>query len=182
MELMAGAFTISFSAVFVKLVGMGPDAISFYRMAFGGICLLIISKARKEKIFTGIRPALLALLAGIFFALDLTFWHRSIQYIGPGLATILANFQVIFLAVTGILFFKERVTLRLILSIPLAMTGILLLCGLQWSSLSSNYKAGILFGLITAMCYTAFILTLRYLQTGTTVPSTLSTMVTMTIF
>ena len=41
--------------------------------------------------------------AGVFFSLDLWFWHRSIIYIGPGLSTLLANFQVFILMLVGIL-------------------------------------------------------------------------------
>ncbi|CAO0819763.1 hypothetical protein DFAR_1110033 [Desulfarculales bacterium] len=44
----------------------------------------------------------------VFFALELTFWHRSIHLLGSGLATILAEFQVFFLAGFGALFFGER--------------------------------------------------------------------------
>ena len=37
----------------------------------------------------------LALIAGIFFAGDLTFWHHAIEFVGAGLATVLGNLQVL---------------------------------------------------------------------------------------
>ena len=40
-------------------------------------------------------------LSAIFFALDLWFWHRSILYVGAGLSTLLANFQVFIMMAAG---------------------------------------------------------------------------------
>jgi drug/metabolite transporter (DMT)-like permease len=40
----------------------------------------------------------LALAAGVLFAADLVFWHHAIQDVGAGLATVLANLQVVLVA------------------------------------------------------------------------------------
>jgi hypothetical protein len=48
--------------------------------------------------------AFLVCACGLFFALDLFCWHASILHIGPGLATIIDNFQVFVLTTVGILF------------------------------------------------------------------------------
>jgi len=42
-QLIAGATIISFSAVFVKLVHVGPTMAGFYRVLFGGLILLAVS-------------------------------------------------------------------------------------------------------------------------------------------
>jgi len=44
-EMLAGAVLISFSAVFVRLADVGPSTSAFYRMAFGGVLLLIVTLA-----------------------------------------------------------------------------------------------------------------------------------------
>ena len=41
------------------------------------------------------------LLAGVFFAGDLTFWHHAIEYVGAGLATVLGNLQVLVVGVVA---------------------------------------------------------------------------------
>jgi drug/metabolite transporter (DMT)-like permease len=107
---------------------------------------------------------LLIVTCGLLFALDLFCWHASIQYIGPGLATILGNFQVFFLALAGILLFGERVRPRFLLAIPLAISGLFLVVGINWSTLSSSYRIGVYLGLLTAVCYSGFLLTLRKIQ------------------
>lgn len=166
LQLGAGAALISFSAVFVKLAHVGPTTAGFYRVLFGGIMLLILLAVRRERLFQGLRHTVLLAVCGLIFALDLTLWHRSIHYIGPGLATLIANFQVFFLALIGVLGLGERVTWKLALSILMAMGGLYLLVGLNWNALGADYKTGVILGLFTALCYTAYILTLRKSQSA----------------
>ena len=174
-QLIAGATMISFSAVFVKLAHVGPTMAGFYRLLFGGIILLVVAAVRGKRLFHGTPYLLLVLACSIFFALDLTFWHRSIHYVGPGLATLLANFQVFFLATFGIIFLGEKPAWKLLISIPLAVVGLCLIVSLNWSDLGTDYKIGILFGLITALCYSAYILALRKTQTESVKATNLST-------
>ena len=74
------------------------------------------------------------------FATDLSLWHRAIGHLGPGLATILANFEVFFLAAFGIVVLKESVDWRFLVSAPLAVVGLLLIVGLNPSQLESDYR------------------------------------------
>ena len=164
LRLLAGATMISFTAVLVKLVDVGPTAAGFYRNLFGGLGLLVLALLSGQSLRPSRRLGLIMIAAGIFFALDLFFWHRSILYIGPGLSTILANFQVFGLAILGVAVFRERLTWRLGLSIPLALAGLFLLVGPDWAGLSSTYKIGIFFGLLTAGVYTGYLLALRHSQ------------------
>lgn len=160
-RLLLGTVMISFSAVFVKLVTVEPTASAFYRMLFGGLFLAAWVIWRRERWYAG--GAVLAGLAvaALLFALDLAFWHRSILYVGPGIATLLANFQVIILALAGVLLFGESAGWRFTLSIACALAGLVLLVGGDWAALSDGYKLGIGLGLLTAVCYAGYILALR---------------------
>ena len=160
-----GASMISFSGVWVKLAHVGPTAAGFYRTFFGGVILLALALKGKETFWRGWRPFLTAFLCALFFALDLTFWHRSIRYVGPGLATILANFQVFFLSAFGVVVLGERPGWRFALSVPLSLLGLLLIVGVNWDQLPTDYRTGVLLGLATAACYAANFLTLRKSQT-----------------
>ena len=178
LQLLSGAVMISFSAVFVKLSNVEPTVSAFYRMFFGGLLLGIIVLVLRKESWVGWRPLGLMFACSGFFALDLIVWHRSINYVGPGLATILANFQVFFLAAFGVIVYKERLTFRFLISVLLGLLGLILIVGPEWSDLGTVYRIGVLFGLMTALAYSFFLLILRELQSRW---STLSPLFTMAI-
>lgn len=157
---------ISFSAVFVKLADVSPTASGFYRVLFGALFLLLCTLLSKESVKLTRAQINIIVFCGLAFALDLFFWHESIQYIGPGLATLIGNFQVFLLAAAGIIFLGEKITPRFLLSIPLAICGLFLVIGMKWSTLADDYRLGIYYGLLTALCYTVFLLSLRKIQGG----------------
>jgi drug/metabolite transporter (DMT)-like permease len=158
LQLTLGATLISFSPVFVKLAQVGPTTSAFYRMLFGGVILLAILLVRRERVWAGWGALGLALVAGIFFALDLSLFHQSILFVGPGLSTLLGNFQVFFLAAFGILVYRERPGWLYLLSLPLAVAGIYLIVGGDWQGLSAQFKIGILLSLGGALCYATYLL------------------------
>ena len=149
---------ISFSAVFVRLTTMTPTVDAFYRMFFGGLILLIIAIYKKQQLFTSRSGFFWACMAGLLFATDLTFWHRSIDKLGPGLATIIVNMQVFVFAISSILISKQRPSNKFIMALLFAALGMYLLVGYEWSVVSSEYKFGIVQCLIAMLAYTAYIL------------------------
>lgn len=168
--LIFGAFTISFAPILARLVqittddyvAMDPTAAAFYRAIIGGIFLCGILLFQKKPIFKIHKKVAVFLFIGaMFFAVDMTAWYRSIVLVGPGLATLLASFQVFVLTIVGFLFLKEHPTLIQWLSIPVALLGLALIVGLDWSQIDSSYKLGIFLGLLTAVCYAAYVLSLR---------------------
>lgn len=161
-----GAALISLSPVFVVLSGVSATASAFYRMALSLPPLLLLLVYIRGKIWLGPRQCGIALLASIFYTLDLSCWHQSILLIGPGLATILGNFQVFVLAAFSVLVLHTRVTLRLILAIPVSIIGLYLICGVQWSTASEGFQVGVLLALTTAFWYGGYVLFLRLLQTS----------------
>lgn len=162
-RLLLGALLISFSAVFATLASVPPAVAGVYRCAFGGAVLCGWLALRRESLVGGSvrRPWITLLAASLFFAGDLAAWHQSIRHIGPGLATLLANFQVFVLAAVGVLVFAERARLALLLAIPLALLGLALIVGFEWAGLPALRREGILLGLSTAIFYSGYILSLR---------------------
>jgi drug/metabolite transporter (DMT)-like permease len=159
-----GAVMISFSAVFVKLAQVNPTVSAFYRVFFGGCFLLIILLVRNELRWYGGRFLKLALITGIFFALDLYAWHRSIQFVGPGLATILGNFEVFMVPTVAFVIYRERPSIRLILSIPPALIGLFMIVGTPWGQLTPDFRLGIYYGIATAVFYTGYLMVFRRMQ------------------
>lgn len=163
-NLILGAVMISFSAVFVKLVSVPPTTSAFYRMLFGGLILAGVVLWRREHLRLSSRALVLVVAAAACFALDLSFWHRSILVVGPGVATLLANFQVFVLAAVGVLVLREPLAWWQGLAIPLALAGLTLLVGADWQHLPPDYLRGVAFGLVTACCYAGYLLALRRMR------------------
>ncbi len=170
-HLILGAALISFAGVFVKLVEVGPTTSAFYRMVFGGLILLAVLFAQRVRIRPSPRAVVFMSLAAFLFALDLFFFHRSIHYVGPGLATLLANFQVFLMALVGVAALGERLRWQTMVSIPLAVVGLATIVGFDWLSLEPRYRAGIVFGLVTAVCYAGYLLALRGSRGAGALPS-----------
>ncbi len=163
--LVIAALIISFSSVLVKISNVSSTVSAFYRVFFGSLFLVFACAARGEfKKARGIKKNSLAVLCGLLFALDLWAWHLSIGYVGPGLATILGNCQVFVLSVVGFLVFKETITLKFLLSVPLAFLGLFLIIGVDVEHISRQYGMGVVLGLATAAFYSMFLLLLRKIQ------------------
>lgn len=158
-----GAFMISFSAVFVKASNISGELAGFYRTFLGSIPLFFaaIFTIRKNKINITFKKIFFPVIGGIFFFGDLFVWHKSIHYIGPGLATVLANFQVFILAAIGVLFLKEKLSLKFLISLPFIFTGLMMITSTGDFALTSDFGKGIILGLTTALFYTAYILSLK---------------------
>lgn len=163
-QLLLGATLISTSAVWVRVADVTPTVAGFYRVLFGAMALAGIGMLRGWPLWKDARYLLRFLPIGAFFALDLFLWHRSIHFVGPGLATVLANLQVFVLAGVGVLFMGERLGWRFPVGLALTLPGLLVLVGIDVAQLSSDYQFGVLYGIGTAFAYAAFLLSMRRAQ------------------
>ena len=161
LSILSGAFLISFSPVFVNLVSIEPTVSGFYRMLFGSIALFIIYLIKNNENPIRKNISKFVVLGAIFFSLDLWFWHRSIIYVGPGLSTLLVNFQILILPFLALIFFNQKTQRIQIFSIFLGLLGLYLITGQSWHISSNNYKLGILFGLLTAISYSGYIISMK---------------------
>ncbi|MFH2202738.1 MAG: DMT family transporter [Elusimicrobiota bacterium] len=166
-KLVCGALIISFAPILVKAASLGPTAIAFYRCAAATMVMLVllavIPKMRPDRArMPDPKVLVFCLGSGLFFALDLFVWHRSLVWTGAGMGTILANTQVFYVAAIGILFYKEAVTVRFMIAVPAAFIGVYLLAAYQAPALrGENYLLGVVCGLTTGFMYTGFLVLLR---------------------
>jgi len=161
LKLLLGSICISFSPIFIKLAAVPPDSAGFYRMLFAGLSLFMLMLLRGENLKMARRPQLLLCAAGIILAIDFMFWHRSIDLVGPGLSTLLGNFQVFFTALFSWLLFKQKISRMFMLAVGMALCGLILITGVDWQGLEHGYKLGILLGLLTAVFYSGYILLIK---------------------
>ena len=156
-----GAFLISFSPVMVSMSDLQPTVSAFYRVFIGSIFLIFVIFLNRSLYinFFSVNPYLI--LAGIFFALDLWFWHRSILYIGPGMSTLIVNFQIFIIPLMSFFIFSITPNKYQIIAIVLGINGLYLTLGYGGSIDNENIKLGFMFGIMTALAYSAYILSLK---------------------
>ncbi|MDQ4049760.1 MAG: DMT family transporter, partial [Actinomycetota bacterium] len=159
----AGALVIAFSAPLVKLAEVSPSTAAVFRCAYALpplAVLALLERRRYGPAEAGNRR--LALIAGLFFATDLTFWHHSIEAVGAGLATVLANVQVVLVGLLAWAVLGERPSTRSALAVPVVLLGVVLISGAVGAGAYGDDPAlGVLYGLLTALAYAVFLLVLR---------------------
>jgi drug/metabolite transporter (DMT)-like permease len=158
-----GAACISSSAILVTLAHVGPATTAFYRCALALPALIPLAVAEQRR--HGPRPLenrLYAVLAGLFLAVDLVLWNHSIADVGAGVATVLGNLQVLFVAVLAWLILKERPARRFVTMLPVVFVGVVLVSGaVGGTKVGLDPAAGIGFGLATSATYAVFLLLMR---------------------
>ena len=160
----AGAAIIGTNGLMVRALDMPPTASAFWRMLLAGLMLgawVVLGSGWRR--LPGPAWAWIA-VPSVAFAADLWLWHRSILLVGPGLATLLANAQVFFMALAGMAFFGERPGRRFLAGLLFAFAGLWLLLGGGWSSLPADYRWGVWLGLGTGVCYALYNIGLRGAQ------------------
>jgi drug/metabolite transporter (DMT)-like permease len=163
-----GAACISASAVLIKLADTGTASAAFYRSLLALPLLAVLTALEQRK--RGPRPLrsrLGAVLAGVFLAIDLVLWNHAIADVGAGIATLLGNLQVVFVAVAAWLLFRERPGRGFFLALPVVLAGIVLVSGLADHARGVHSVAGIEYGLGTSIAYAAFLLILRQTSAAT---------------
>lgn len=159
-----GASLISLTGILVRYADVPPTIAGFWRMAFGGAMLGLVLVLLGRWRHVPARAWWFCLWPAFAFAADLWVWHRSINAVGPGLATLLANTQVFFMVAAGVLFFGERLHTRFALGVALAFGGLVLILGDGWAALSADSRAGVWLGLAAGVAYAAYNLGLKRSQ------------------
>ena len=115
------ASILGLAPILVRLTETGPAAAGFWRLLFA-LPLLLILVGRPGGEGFG-RPSKWMLLAGLFFAFDLSFWHYGIVMTSVANATVLCNLTPVVVTLVGWFVFKERPARLFILALALAMGG-----------------------------------------------------------
>jgi drug/metabolite transporter (DMT)-like permease len=158
-----GATCIAFSGILYRYAAVSPSTGTVFRALFGLpiLALVAFSEQRRYGALPS-RAVRLAIVAGVFFAGDLLFWHHAIEAVGAGLATVLGNLQVIVVGVVAWLVLGERPSRATLLAVPVVLAGVLLISGAVGSgAYGSAPRLGVLLGLCTALCYAGYLILIR---------------------
>jgi drug/metabolite transporter (DMT)-like permease len=160
---LVGAVTIAFSSILVRLSHASPSTAAIFRCVYALPILGLLAWIEDRRFGARTwRERRAGLLAGIFFSADLLLWHHSIGDVGAGLATVLANIQVVLLPLVAWALLSERPGSRVLLALPVSLVGVLLISGvLEHGAFGRNPTRGALFGIGAGVAYVGFLLMLR---------------------
>ena len=155
--LIGGNVALALGPWLVRLADTGPVSAGFWRL-FLPIPLIALF-AWRERARHGIdrRIALLAVVAGVFFAFDLASWHLGIERTRLGNATLFGNAGSVILMVWGLIALRRAPTRREGLGIAAALAGAAILLG-RSLEISTQSALGDLFCLFAGICYAFYLL------------------------
>jgi drug/metabolite transporter (DMT)-like permease len=158
-----GALAIAFSSILVRLSHASPSTAAIFRCAYALPVLGLLAWGEDRRFGPRVwRDRRAAIASGVFFAADLILWHHSIEDVGAGLATVLANIQVVLVPLVAWAVLSERPRPRVLAAVAVALLGVLLISGaLEHGAYGRAPSRGTLFGLGAGVAYVGFLLLLR---------------------
>lgn len=160
---LASASILGLAPILVRLTETGPAAAGFWRLLFA-LPLLFVLVGRPGGEGFG-RPSKWMLLAGLFFAFDLSFWHYGIVMTSVANATVLCNLTPVVVTLVGWFFFNERPARLFILALALAMGGAFAMAAGAEPGQGTNPILGDIFSLSVALWYSGYFLTVKQART-----------------
>jgi drug/metabolite transporter (DMT)-like permease len=90
-------------------------------------------------------------------------WNHSIPEVGAGVATVLGNLQVLFVALAAWALLGERPRRAFLAALPVVLAGVVLVSGLADRGPAAGHAlAGIGYGLSASVAYAGFLLIFRH--------------------
>jgi drug/metabolite transporter (DMT)-like permease len=154
-----GVLGLGCAAIFVRWANAPGPVTSFYRLSIA-VALLAWPFYRGLRRSGGlpIRGVWLAVLGGLFFAGDLAFWATGVILSGATNPTLLLNTAPLWVGLSALILFRERLSLPFWIGLLLAMSGALIVLGLD-SLRALSLGLGTLFGLLGGVFHAAYFLT-----------------------
>ena len=169
---LAGVIAITFSPIFVRLSGLSPATVAFWRLAYALPMVASAWLVVRRKDHRPLRARAQAGAAGLFLAVDLFTWHHAIARIGAGPATLVSSTQVAWVGFVAWALYRERPSRAAFFLLPVVLTGVALLSGLgDERAYGTDPVGGVLLGLASALAYSVFLLLLRHSNRGHLAPS-----------
>ena len=162
--LIVGACAIGFVPNLVRLADTGPAAAGFWRMALSLPILLPLMLRDGRGL--GLRPSTASLLAGLFCAGDLAFWHYGIRYTSVANATVLANLSPVVVTAVAWFVFRERPGRIFMVGLTLALAGAWTMAAGAAKGQSSAPLLGDILSLTTAAWYALYFIAMRRARQG----------------
>ncbi len=154
-----GVISISLSAILVKLAPADSGVIAFYRLLFSVLIMspIFFYKYIHELKELTKRDWVFSSIAGVFLAFHFILWFESLNYTSVASSTVLVTLQPLFAFIGTYFFFKEKLSIKTILSGIIAIIGSFLI---SWGDFKVSGSAlyGDLLALFACALITGYLL------------------------
>lgn len=156
--LLGGACT-GFSGIFVRLSEIGPIATGAWRMAIAALLLMPLAAAYdgRDGRLGRLSPILIA--AGLFFAIDMSFYHWSLLLTSIAHSTLIVNLAPLVALTAGCFLFGERLGAAKLFGLAASLGGALLMTAARADSSGTLLGNG--FAAIGMFGYALYLITVK---------------------
>jgi len=162
--LVAGAFAMGASPIFVRLADVGPFASAFWRCALALPFLAVWALSEPKGARAMFSADRAVVLSGLFFAGDLFFWHLSILATTVANATFIATIAPVWVAFGAWVVFRERLSRANFSGLALCLLGGAALIG-QSYSFAPERLLGDGYALVTSLFFGLYMLAVSNART-----------------
>ena len=140
-----------FTGVFGRLITMNAGLISWYRLLFSGLFLLVFLRFSGKLKRYDVSAVLKISLVGFILAVNWVFFYESIKYSNISIGVVCYSLTGFFTAIIAPLINSKKIQFAEILLSSLTLCGIALIFGLD-----ATYRTGIIFGIISSVIGTFY--------------------------
>ena len=165
--LLAGNIAIAFGPLLVRFADSGPIATGFWRLALATPFLFFVGYRFGFRFSAVSRSTYwIALVAGLFFGVDIILWHIGIFQTKMANATLFANCASLLLVIYGVIVARKMPSKWESMAVLFAFVGAALLMG-QSLELSPRHFAGDLLSLGAGLTYTVYLVLMMKMRQNT---------------
>lgn len=148
--------------VFSKITGLGPEIITFYRLLFGAVFMVIYLSISGKLSLLKTWPSWPVLINGGFLSGFIIFYIAAMNYTTMANAIMLVYLAPVAASIFAHFFLKEKLTIISIGLIIMALFGFAMMMEFHIDLQSGSKSAiGIIYGLLALVAYAGFILVNR---------------------
>jgi len=154
-----GVVCIAWSALFVRWAGVSGPASAFYRALVATIVLAPAWLWRGRRRSLAARPAVLGVLAGVFFAIDLALFNSAVMNTSAANATLLGNNAPILVGLGSWVVFRKRPAAIFWIGLALALVGSACIIGSD-ALTPAAFGSGDVMAITASVFFAAYLLTI----------------------
>ena len=152
--------------IVTHFIPLSSPAIVFYRAILGA--LFIIASTYIKGHFVDINSIItnfkVLIFTGFFMGLNWVLQFEAFKVSSVAIGTVCYNTMPIFLVIIASIVFKERITIKSVICIFVAMIGIVLVSNVIYTGINSNEVLGCAYGILGAIFYALILISNRYLS------------------